>query len=77
MGVVMVSHRLQDIMSTCDGWWSWKRGDSKNRNTQEIMRSGQELIELGLHLRRLIWCCMSLKMFSVPDTAVGTGRGGG
>ena len=51
MGVVMVSHRLQDIISTCDRVVVLVSGEIvKSGSPQEILQAGEELSELGLQL---------------------------
>ena len=51
MGVVMVSHRLQDIISTCDRIAVLVAGEIvKAGLPQEVLQDGEELNELGLEL---------------------------
>ncbi len=71
MGVVMVSHRLQDIMSTCDRVVVLEKGEIRKTGTpREIMRNGQELMEIGLHLPPINRVLHELKdVFPYLDTA--------
>lgn len=51
MGVVIVSHRLQDIISTCDRIAVLVAGEIvKIGLLQEVLQDGEELSELGLEL---------------------------
>lgn len=72
MGVVMVSHRLQDILSTCDRVVILVGGEMvKVGVPQEILQAGEELREFGLQLPPMNQVLQELKT-SLSDLDTGS-----
>ncbi len=71
MGVVMVSHRIQDIISTCDRVVVLVAGEIvKSGSPREILQAGEELSEIGFRLPPMNKVLQELKRF-FPHLDVG------